>query len=130
MAVDLDTKVGQLKREDDKTDNSLFKEDGVIMYIRKIGDTTVTVICAANPEANYAQYFSDIEKKILSDGYEPETSMGNLISLIISHFDCDDNYGEHDSETGFGGYGTEFTLEECFRYIKESGGWKEFDYEA
>ena len=43
-------------------------------------------------------------------------------------FDCDDNYGEYDEETGFGGYGTEFTLEECFRYIEESGGYKEFDY--
>ena len=52
-----------------------------------------------------------------------------LISMIILHFDCDDNYGEYDEETGMGGYGEEFTLEECFRYIEESGGYSEFDYE-
>lgn len=91
-------------------------------FTRKIGNTTVTVICTANPEANYAQYYSDIEKKILSDGYKPETSMENLISMVILHFDCDDNYGEYDSETGCGGYGTAFTLDECFRYVEESGG--------
>lgn len=33
-------------------------------YTREIGNTTVTAVCAANPEANYAQYYSDIEKKI------------------------------------------------------------------
>jgi hypothetical protein len=69
-----------------------------------------------------------MEQKIVADGYRPETTMDNLISMIILSFDCDDNYGEYDEETGFGGYGNEFTLEECFRYVEESGGYREFDY--
>lgn len=89
----------------------------------------ITVICASDPETNYAQYYSDIEKKILLDGYTPKTSMENLISMIVLHFDCDDNYGEFDPETGFGGYVDEFTLEECFHYVEENGRYKEFDYE-
>lgn len=90
----------------------------------------ITAICASDPETNYAQYYSDIEKKILLDSYIPKTSIENLISMIILHFDCDDNYGEFDSQSGCGGYGNEFTLEECFRYVEENGGYKEFDYEA
>ena len=81
-------------------------------------------------EGTYATYYKDIEKKIVEDGYKPETSMDNLICMIILHFDCCDNYGEFDEETGCGGYGDEFTLEECFRYVKESGGYAEFDYEC
>ena len=99
-------------------------------YTRDLNGMTVTVVCASNPEGNYAMYYSDIEKQIKADGYIPKTSMENLISMIILHFDCDDNYGEYDAETGCGGYGTEFTLEECFRYVKEIGGYREFDYEA
>ena len=90
----------------------------------------ITVVCASNPETNYAMYYSDIEKKIIADGYEPKTSMENLISMIILLFDCDDNYGEYNSESGYGGYGTEFTLDECFRYVEESGGYEAFDYVA
>lgn len=97
-------------------------------YTRQIGDITVAVCCASNPEATYAEYYKDIENKIRDDGYEPKTTMDNLISMIVLSFDCDDNYGEYDEETGFGGYGEEFTLEECFRYIEESGGYREFDY--
>ena len=72
----------------------------------------------------------DIEQKILTDGYKPKTSMENLIKMIVLYFDCDDNYGEYNEETGFGGYGEGFTLEECFRYIEDSGGYAEFDYEC
>lgn len=97
-------------------------------YVRKVGDISVFVDCASNPEENYEKYYDDIEKKIISDGYEPETSMDNLIMMIILLFDCDDNYGEYEEATGCGGYGNEFTLEECFRYVEESGGYAEFDY--
>lgn len=97
-------------------------------YTRKIGDMTVFVDCASNPEGTYEMYYKDIEKKIIADGYNPKTTMDNLIVMIILSFDCDDNYGEYDEETGFGGYGEEFTLEECFRYVEESGGYAEFDY--
>ena len=97
-------------------------------YTREVGNMTVFIECVSNPEGNYETYYKDIEKKILVDRYTPKTSMDNLIQMIILHFDCDDNYGEYDEETGFGGYGDEFTLEECFRYVEESGGYAEFDY--
>ena len=99
-------------------------------YTRKVGDMVVFVDCASNPEETYEAYYKDIEQKILADGYKPKTSMENLISMIILYFDCDDNYGEYDEETGCGGYGEKFTLEECFRYVEESGGYAEFDYEC
>ena len=97
-------------------------------YIRQIGDITVFVNCVSNPEANFEKYYKDIESKIIKDGYKPRTTMSNLISMIVLSFDCDDNYGEYDEETGFGGYGEEFTLEECLRYVEECGGYREFDY--
>lgn len=99
-------------------------------YVRNVGDMMVLVDCVSNPEEVYEAYYKDIEKKIIEDGYKPETSMDNLISMIILHFDCDDNYGDYDETTGMGGYGEEFTLEECFRYVEESGGYTEFDYEC
>ena len=99
-------------------------------YVREVGNLTVFVDCASNPEATYEMYYKDIEQKILTDGYKPKTSMENLIKMIVLYFDCDDNYGEYNEETGFGGYGEGFTLEECFRYIEDSGGYAEFDYEC
>lgn len=99
-------------------------------YVNKVGNMMVYVECASNPELNYETYCKDIEKKIVADGYKPKTSMENLISMIILYFDCDDNYGEYDEESGMGGYGEEFTLEECYRYVEESGGYAEFDYEC
>lgn len=97
-------------------------------YVREVGDMVINVICASNPEAAYETYYKDIEKKIIADGYKPETTMDNLILMIILSFDCDDNYGEYDEKTGFGGYGEEFTLEECYRFIEDSGGYREFDW--
>ena len=97
-------------------------------YTREVGDIVVFINCVSNPEGAYETYYEDIENRIINDGYKPETTMENLISMIILSFDCDDNYGEYDEETGFGGYGEEFTLEECFRYVEESGGYAEFDY--
>ena len=88
----------------------------------------VHVICKANPQGTYDKYAKDIEKRIINDGYIPKTTMDNLICHVILSFDCDDNYGEFDEETGFGGYGKEFTLKECFNYVEDSGGWREFDY--
>ena len=99
-------------------------------YVRRVDDMMVFVDCVSNPKGVYEAYYKDIEKKIIEDGYKPKTSMDNLISMIVLHFDCDDNYGEYDEASGMGGYGEEFTLEECFRYVEESGGYVEFDYEC
>lgn len=97
-------------------------------YTRKVGDMTIHINCTSNPEGTYEMYYKDIEKRIIADSYKPKTSMDNLITMIILSFDCDDNYGEYDEESRMGGYGEEFTLEECFRYVEESGGYTEFDY--
>lgn len=71
----------------------------------------------------------DYLAKWISDSkYNVETTIENLVHMILLHFDCCDNYGEYDPETGFGGYGDGFTLEECKRYVIESGGFREFDY--
>lgn len=100
-------------------------------YITNNNQTmAVHVVCAGNPEAVYNKYHAEIKKRIIADGYSPVTSMDNLICMVILSFDCDDNYGEYDPSTGCGGYGNEFTLKECFRYVEESGGWREFDYEC
>lgn len=65
---------------------------------------------------------------IVDSGYEPETSIENLVHMILLYFDCCDNYGEYDPETGCGGYGDFFTLEGCKQYVEDSGGFNEFDY--
>lgn len=65
---------------------------------------------------------------ILEKGYTPKTTIENLVEKIILHFDCPDNFGDYDEETGFGGYGECFTIEECKRYVEDSGGIEEFDY--
>lgn len=66
---------------------------------------------------------------IIGKGYQVKTTIENLVYMIIAHFDNPDNFGEFDEETGFGGYGESFTVEECKRYVEESGGFREFDYE-
>ena len=65
---------------------------------------------------------------ILDSGYTPETSIENLTYMIMLYFDCVDNYGEYDPETGCGGYGEYFTIEGCKNYVEDSGGFAEFDY--
>ena len=62
--------------------------------------------------------------------YKIQTSLENLVNMILLHFDCSDNYGEYDEETGCGGYGDEFTIEGCKQYVEDSGGFAEFDYEV
>lgn len=99
-------------------------------YTRTIGDMTVFINCVSNPEHTYETYYKAIKERIVADGYMPETTIDNLITMIVLYFDCDDNYGVYDEGTGFGGYGEKFTLEECFRYVEENGGYKEFDYYA
>lgn len=100
----------------------------IIFPERENAESKRDAYSAGSPEANFAMYYGDLEKLIIKDGYTPKTTMENLISMVILHFDSADNYGEYDPESGFGGYGDEFTLDECVRYVSESGGWAEFDY--
>ena len=99
-------------------------------YTRQVGDMTINVICKANPEGNYEEYKDQIEQRIKADGYVPKTTMDNLICMVLLFFDNDDMYGEYDPKTGCGGWGDEFDLETMFEYVRESGGWSEFDYYA
>lgn len=65
---------------------------------------------------------------VVECGYIPQTSMENLVEMIISLFDDHGHFGEYDSETGCGGYGDAFSIEGCKRFVEESGGFAEFDY--
>lgn len=100
----------------------------IIFPERENAESKRDAYSAGSPEANFSLYYGDLEKLIIKDGYTPKTTMENLVSMVILHFDSADNYGEYDPESGFGGYGDEFTLDECVRYVSESGGWAEFDY--
>ena len=64
------------------------------MYTRtvELPDITAHIVTTSNPELTYNTYYRSIEERIKSDGYIPETSMENLITMIILAFDCDDNY--------------------------------------
>lgn len=69
-----------------------------------------------------------LAKWIVDSGYKTKTTIENLVHMIILHFDCCDNYGDFDANTGCGGYGEGFSINECKRYVAESGGFSEFDY--
>lgn len=100
-------------------------------YMRQTGNMIVFVDCVADPETNFALHYAEIEKEIIKAGYMPTTlTMEELIARVVLSFDCDDNYGEYDPETGSGGYGNGFTMEGLLNYVEDSGGWKEFDYEC
>ena len=86
-------------------------------------------------EADYTDFpvekmcnYDHIAIWVREQGYEPKTSMENLITMIFLHFDSPDNFGEYDKNTGLGGYGEEFTIEGCKEFVKDSGGFAEFDY--
>ena len=66
---------------------------------------------------------------IVESGYKPKTSVENLAFMIMIHFDCPDNYGAENNSNGSGGYGDSYTLNECKNYVRDSGGFAEFDYE-
>lgn len=55
---------------------------------------------------------------IRAKGYEPETSMENLIDMIFAHYECELE------ETG-----EEYSIEGCQEYV-EACGIAEFDYDC
>lgn len=52
-----------------------------------------------------------LKAQIEVDGYQPETSMENLLTMIFLSYESPD-----------------YKHEECMEYIEASGGYKEFDY--
>ena len=56
---------------------------------------------------------------IRSEGYEPKTSMTNLITIILL---CYISYCEECDEA--------YSVEGCIQFVENSGGINEFDYEV
>ena len=56
---------------------------------------------------------------IRSKGYEPQTSMENLITMIFAHYD-----------SFLYDYNETFSIEGCIEFVEENGGIREFDYEC
>lgn len=85
------------------------------------------------PEEDYSKYpkekWCDYDKlcnAIRNDGYDPKTDMENLITMCFLHFD---NCLEFENDCAkdylkmYDDYG-----DACVEFIKEDGGWEEFDY--
>ena len=60
---------------------------------------------------------------IKADGYVPETSMDNLVIMVLLHFE--NELDQYDSDVD---YGDEFTIDGCRAFVYDNNGWKEFDY--
>lgn len=56
---------------------------------------------------------------IRSVGYEPKTSIENVITMIFSHYD-----------SFLYDYDEAFSIAGCIQFVEESGGIDEFDYEV
>ena len=95
-------------------------------YTRQVGDITIHVACESNPEEFYETHKDEIIADMKAIGFEPETSYDNIVKNAVLFFDCDDNFGEYDQETGAGGY--ERTIDDFFSYVDDSNGYNEFDY--
>ena len=97
-------------------------------YTNVVGDMMVTVVCESNPQEFYDMYHDKIEEDIKASGYEPRTDLENVVIKAVLHFDCDDNFGEYDPSTGYGGYIR--TLQDFFTYVNDCGGYSAFDYKV
>lgn len=73
---------------------------------------------ATYPEEKWCTY-DHMAVWIRSEGYEPKTTMENLIAMMFLHY-----YGECDEQD------EEFSVEGCIQFVEESGGIREFDYEV
>ena len=65
---------------------------------------------------------------IREQGYEPQTSIENVISMIFAFYatEVEENMSEFDTESGdFSGT----YVEACQAFVQASGGIEEFDYE-
>lgn len=78
------------------------------------------------PEEDYSKYpkekWCDCDRlciAIREDNYVPKTSMENLIDMVFAHYEPkhDEFYDEDKTE-----------IENIIDYVRDSGGWKEFDY--
>ena len=66
--------------------------------------------------------WAKVIQKIKDDGYKPKYGMDNLVTMVFSYFDTPDLEDEYNGEYDRN------NIEDLFRYVKDSGGWAEFDY--
>lgn len=70
------------------------------------------------PEEKWCAY-DHMAVWIRGQGYNPETTMENLITMVFLHYE-----GECEEQD------KEFSIEDCIEYVRSSGGIEMFDYEA
>ena len=77
-------------------------------------------------EKDYSTYpkekwctYDEMAVWIRSKGYEPQTTMENLITMMFLHYD-----GECEEQE------KEFSIEDCMEFVECSGGIEMFDYEV
>lgn len=69
------------------------------------------------PKTKWCAY-DEMAVWIRSKGYDPLTTIKNLIDMIFLHYD-----GECEEQD------KEFDVEGCIQFVEETGGIREFDYE-
>jgi hypothetical protein len=80
--------------------------------------------------------YEAIKREALAGDRSMRTAGSDLANSKQMAEDCEKAMAEHhgsgeaeyDPETGYGGYGDEFTLDGLFQFVEDSGGWAEFDY--
>ena len=66
---------------------------------------------------------------VISKGYEPETSMENLISMMFNHYENEIGFHASEFDTETGNFDGTYT-DACKAFVEASGGIYEFDYEV
>ena len=66
---------------------------------------------------------------IRGKGYEPETSMENLISMMFAHYENEIAFHVSEFDTESGNFNGTYT-DTCKAFVEASGGISEFDYEV
>lgn len=66
---------------------------------------------------------------IRENGYEPKTSMENLISMMFSFYEFETESRESDYDIVSGNFEGTYT-DACKAYVMANGGFEEFDYEV
>lgn len=97
--------------------------------VNQLGQWTEEKDYSTYPKGQWCDY-DTMANYIRNIGYEPVTSMENLISMIFAHYECEiedneDGYFEI-KDTRKGDYSLH--LEDYICYINATGGLKEFDY--
>lgn len=64
---------------------------------------------------------------IREQGYEPKTSMENLISMIFAHYEGEIGFHVSEFDVESENFDGSYT-DACKTYVEASGGLKEFDY--